>query len=291
MKEYELTQPIAYKIIETSLKRKRLANAYLIEDNGSKQGLNMAYSFCNEILGTSLELTANALVINPDGNWIKKEQIDEIKEKFATKAIIGNNKVYIINGAEKLNLSACSALLKFLEEPDPNITAILVTENTNQVLDTIKSRCIMIPLKSIKDKSKDLIEQLKNEITYNENIEITHEKIEEIVNFTEYVDLNKKKTILHLKKLLKTKKIEKDDISFLFNVMLIFYKDVLEYKTIGTLSIFKDYKKKVATISVNNEIEDIINKIKIIIEVLDDLKYNVNIPMEIDKFLLKMEVL
>ena len=46
-----------------------------------------------------------------------------------------------------------------------------------------------------------------------------------------------------------------------------------------------------ATISVNNEIEDIINKIKIIIEVLDDLKYNVNIPMEIDKFLLKMEVL
>ena len=33
------------------------------------------------------------------------------------------------------------------------------------------------------------------------------------------------------------------------------------------------------------------NKIKIIIEVLDDLKYNVNIPMEIDKFLLKMEVL
>ena len=146
----------------------------------------------------------------------------------------------------------------------------------------------MIPLKSIKDKSKDLIEQLKNEITYNENIEITREKIEEIVNFTEYVDLNKKKTILHLKKLLKTIKIEKDDISFLFNVMLIFYKDVLEYKTIGTLSIFKDYKKKVATISVNNEIEDIINKIKIIIEVLDDLKYNVNIPMEIDKFLLKM---
>ena len=35
-------------------------------------------------------------IINPDGLWIKREQIDEIKDKLSTKAIIGKNKVYII---------------------------------------------------------------------------------------------------------------------------------------------------------------------------------------------------
>lgn len=289
MKKFELEQPIAYKMLRSSIINNRLANAYLIEDNGSKQGLELACSFSEAILNTKLELTANVLLINPDGVWIKREQIDEIKDKFATKAIIGKSKVYIINGAEKLNQAASSALLKFLEEPEPNITAILVTENVNQVLETIRSRCVPVPLIH-KRKSEDvLLNKLKNELFISNECNLTEEQLSEIINFIEYVDKYKIKTILHLKKLLKTFKFEKEEMTLLFNVMLLFYKDVLEYKTLSKVSIFADYIAKVQNICNNNSNEQLIAKIKLIIEVLDDLKYNVNIQMELDKFLLKME--
>lgn len=289
MKKFELEQPIAYKMLSSSIINNRLANAYLIEDNGSKQGLELACSFSEAILNTKLELTANVLLINPDGVWIKREQIDEIKDKFATKAIIGKSKVYIINGAEKLNQAASSALLKFLEEPEPNITAILVTENVNQVLETIRSRCVPVPLIH-KRKSEDvLLNKLKNELFISNECNLNEEQLSEIINFIEYVDKYKIKTILHLKKLLKTFKFEKEEMTLLFNVMLLFYKDVLEYKTLSKVSIFADYIAKVQNICNNNSNEQLIAKIKLIIEVLDDLKYNVNIQMELDKFLLKME--
>ena len=289
MKKFELEQPIAYKMLSSSIINNRLANAYLIEDNGSKQGLELACSFSEAILNTKLELTANVLLINPDGVWIKREQIDEIKDKFATKAIIGKSKVYIINGAEKLNQAASSAFLKFLEEPEPNITAILVTENVNQVLETIRSRCVPVPLVH-KRKSEDvLLNKLKNELFISNECNLTEEQLSEIINFIEYVDKYKIKTILHLKKLLKTFKFEKEEMTLLFNVMLLFYKDVLEYKTLSKVSIFADYIAKVQNICNNNSNEQLIAKIKLIIEVLDDLKYNVNIQMELDKFLLKME--
>ncbi|MBQ4634341.1 MAG: hypothetical protein IJB71_03235 [Bacilli bacterium] len=289
MKKFELEQPIAYKMLSSSIINNRLANAYLIEDNGSKQGLELACSFSEAILNTKLELTANVLLINPDGVWIKREQIDEIKDKFATKAIIGKSKVYIINGAEKLNQAASSALLKFLEEPEPNITAILVTENVNQVLETIRSRCVPVPLIH-KRKSEDvLLNKLKNELFISNECNLTEEQLSEIINFIEYVDKYKIKTILHLKKLLKTFKFEKEEMTLLFNVMLLFYKDVLEYKTLSKVSIFADYIAKVQNICNNNSNEQLIAKIKLIIELLDDLKYNVNIQMELDKFLLKME--
>ncbi len=289
MKEFELEQPIAYKMLSSSINSGRLANAYLIEDNGSKQGMNLACSFCEAILDTKLALTANALVINPDGVWIKREQIDEIKDKFSTKAIIGKSKVYIINGAEKLNQAASSALLKFLEEPEPNITAVLVTDNSNQVLETIRSRCVPVPLIHKKNNDAPLIDNLKNELFISSEYELDEEKLTEIINFLEYVDKNKIKTILHLKKLLKDIKFEKEEISLLFNIILLFYKDVLEYKTLSKVSIFDSYLTKVQFISENNSNEQLISKIKLVIEVLDDLKYNVNIQMEFDKFILKME--
>ena len=42
-------------------------------------------------------------IIEPDGQWIKKEQLNDLQEEFNKKALIGERKVYIINHAEKLN--------------------------------------------------------------------------------------------------------------------------------------------------------------------------------------------
>ncbi len=291
MEEYKEVQEIAYNLLNNAYKNNRVSNAYLIDDNGTKQGFKLACSFCELLINSRIEISANALIIEPDGASIKKEQIDEIKDKFSTKAIIGKNKVYIIKNAEKLNAAASSALLKFLEEPEPNIVAILVTDNINQVLETIKSRCVLVPLVHKNSGNLDKLEKIKNSIFLTEAIDIDEVKVEEAISFLEYVDKNKSKALVHLKKVLKNNKFDKTDTSLLFNIMLLFYKDVLEYKTLQKVSVFDSYMTNIKGISANNTDIQIMNKIKLIIEVLDDLKYNVNIPMEFDKFILRQEEL
>jgi len=289
MEEFVESQSLAYKLLMNAFENKKVANAYIIDDNGTKQGFNLACSFCELLINSKISLSANVCIIEPDGASIKKEQIDSLKDKFMTKAIIGENKVYIINNAEKLNQSASSALLKFLEEPEPNIIAILVTNNLNQVLETIKSRCVVVPLVHQTNQNANMVEKIKNSIYLSADIEINEEKVLEAINFLEYVDKNKIKTLLHLKEILKNNSFEKNEIVLLFNIMLLFYKDVLEYKTLQKISTFNDYLTNIKNVSFNNTIEQVVSKIKLIIEVLDDLKYNVNIQMELDKFILRQE--
>ena len=291
MEEFRLEQEIAYNLLNNAFETGKIANAYLIDDNGTKQGYDLACSFCSLLIDSKIELSGNALIIEPDGASIKKEQIDEIKEKFATKAIIGKNKVYIIKNAEKLNAASSSALLKFLEEPEPNIVAILVTDNINQVLETIRSRCVLVPLVHKNGENLDKLDKIKNAIFMQEAVDIDLDKVNEAISFLEYVDKNKVKSLIHLKKVLKNNKFDKTDTALLFNIMLLFYKDVLEYKTIGKVSVFDEYMTNIKSVSANNDDNQIINKIKLIIEVLDDLKYNVNIQMEFDKFILRQEEL
>ena len=54
-------------------------------------------------------------IIEAEGQWIKKNQLEELQYDFSKKSILGNKKVYIINGAEKLNVSSSNSLLKFLD--------------------------------------------------------------------------------------------------------------------------------------------------------------------------------
>lgn len=43
-----------------------------------------------------------------------------------------------------MNNSSANALLKFLEEPEANVTALLLTERLNAIMSTIRSRCQLV---------------------------------------------------------------------------------------------------------------------------------------------------
>ena len=53
----------------------------------------------------------------------------------------GGRRVVLIHPAERMNVQAANALLKVLEEPPPQAVFLLVTEQKDQLLPTIKSRC------------------------------------------------------------------------------------------------------------------------------------------------------
>ncbi|MFK5957490.1 MAG: DNA polymerase III subunit delta' [Lutibacter sp.] len=103
-----------------------------------------------------LEDWRNFIALNPYGNlfeWLQSigienkqgqigvDEAGEIVKALKLKSYEGGYKIMIIWMAEKMNTSAANKLLKLLEEPPEKTVFILVTENEEQLISTIKSRC------------------------------------------------------------------------------------------------------------------------------------------------------
>src|SRR5699024_7684752 len=84
--------------------------------------------------------------IEPEGQSIKKEQIDHLQKEFMYSGLESNKKIYVVKQAETLTLNAANRILKFLEEPNRETTAILLTENGQSIISTIRSRCQVLDL-------------------------------------------------------------------------------------------------------------------------------------------------
>jgi len=68
------------------------------------------------------------------------EALDIVKS-LSLKSYEGGFKVMIIWMADKMNIAASNKLLKLIEEPPNKTVFILIAENDDQIIDTIKSRC------------------------------------------------------------------------------------------------------------------------------------------------------
>ena len=81
-------------------------------------------------------------LVNPNTIGINTEEINKLLSYMETKSIReGGRRVYIIYGFERLTREISNKILKFLEEPNDNIFALLMTENIEKILPTIVSRC------------------------------------------------------------------------------------------------------------------------------------------------------
>ena len=84
------------------------------------------------------------ICIKPEKTEIKVDQIRSIKDFVFIKPAISNRKVIFIQNAELMNPYAQNALLKVLEEPPYDTFFILVSNNLDKILPTIKSRCFLL---------------------------------------------------------------------------------------------------------------------------------------------------
>ena len=69
------------------------------------------------------------------------DEAQEVVKKLALKSYEGGYKVMLIWMAEKMNASASNKLLKLIEEPPSQTVFILITEDEEQIIQTIRSRC------------------------------------------------------------------------------------------------------------------------------------------------------
>lgn len=74
---------------------------------------------------------------------IRIEQVRELADFFGISTHRGGARVVVLAPAESLNQASANALLKMLEEPPPATRFVLVSDLLDEVLPTIRSRCIL----------------------------------------------------------------------------------------------------------------------------------------------------
>lgn len=84
-------------------------------------------------------------IIRPDGAYIKIGQIRELQQEIHYLPIDADRKVYIFVNTERMNKEAANSLLKTLEEPPSVSTIVLLTDNIESILPTIRSRSQVLP--------------------------------------------------------------------------------------------------------------------------------------------------
>lgn len=272
-----------FDIIEKLVNFNKISHAYLIEVSDMDADMVYILNFVKMILCSKSNKKLDSVdcgecnickfvneynyldlkIIEPDGNFIKKNQLLQLQEEYHNKSLLGNKRIYIIKDAQKLNGASANTILKFLEEPEDDIIAILLTTNRFQMLDTILSRCQVLSLQDndgLIDVSDDVLDILKC-IVSKKDLFI---KYKNIFN-----------AILPDKIQAKDKFVELEEI-------------FIEY-----LNYLSDTSKnccdgRVIAILANVDIATITNYISIFEEELRKLEYNVNYKLWLDSLFAKL---
>jgi DNA polymerase-3 subunit delta' len=306
--EYKESQQIVYKVLNNAIQQERISHAYLFETNGYKDAKKVAIAFakslfcpnkytnnekCNQCMQCTNIDKNNFIelkIIEPDGMWIKKEQVDELQKEFCMKSVASNKKIYIIDHADQLNASSANTILKFLEEPNENIVAILLTENAYQMLETILSRCQII---SFRKKRNALDDDMMQKVSFYLEIpdiidteEKMLEKMEIIEKFVKTLENRKEDTLLFSQRLWHEQISGKEMNQFAFDIMIYIYRDMLAFKLHTTPFLFS--QSFLDELAQKNTIKQINQKLKIINELKENIKYNANIALLLDKLIIEL---
>jgi DNA polymerase-3 subunit delta' len=298
--EYKDEQKIAYKTLLNAINNNKISHAYLFETNKYINSFDFVKKFATEILKNNCyeKIDVETLVetnnypdlkiIETNNLQYKKEEIKNLQKEFKTKPIYGKYKIYIIKECEKLTENISNTILKFLEEPEEGIIAILMVENEYQLLSTITSRCQIISLKNIiKDKNNIITFYEKNNYRM-QNDEDIKEEIDKIMKFIIVIEKYKKSAIIYEKKFLDELLNSKEQVLKVINILKLFYVETLNLKFQIELSYLNDYKNFVEKISTINSEKKLIYKIQTLMNLEKQIYYNVNINLFIDKLLLEL---
>ncbi len=273
--------------IYNQYREKKLAHAYLIETNNSTRLLDdlkklikaincpneykehcQSCNLCNLITKDNLP---SIITIEPEGASIKKNQIETLKLSFETKPIYSKYNVYIIKNAEKLNSSSANAMLKFVEEPTAGILGFFITNNKDVIIPTIKSRCQIIVVNYENDNLLEKLNISENELNNYKTL------------IQEYLKQIESNNFINNKELILSKYKERTEIETMFKIIFEIYYNIF------LKSLSKPYNNElIDNFENDNQKEEIFSKLNIVSKILQELSYNVNIELLLDKFVLEM---
>ncbi|MBI0023007.1 MULTISPECIES: DNA polymerase III subunit delta' [Lactobacillus] len=206
------------QFLQHAYEENKLAHSYLFVDANEKQALNTAYWLaclfnctgeqkpdgtcqnCRQIIS---ENNPDVLLVTPENKQsLGIDQVRILKEELAKSPVQSSTRFFIIDEAQKLTLAAANALLNLLEEPVAPVVTILITNNTDQILPTIRSRT-------------------------------------QIVNFTDGKKPDNKTTLLLENGFSQDEIDELDNTSSLDQAIKYFYQEMLEHNSLALVSAHK----------------------------------------------------
>ena len=138
-----------------------VAHAYIIEGDASVHKDIVAKAFakallCKERRGTGCDMCSicnkiehenheDIFYVRKEGNSIKDEDMSNLQERLKNKPL-GERNIAIVEDADTMTLRAQNHILKTLEEPPAGTVIMLLSENTENLIRTIVSRCAVIRL-------------------------------------------------------------------------------------------------------------------------------------------------
>lgn len=213
-------------------------------------------------------------IIEPEKNTIKVDEIRNLINEIYLKPTKGKKKCFIINDADLMNESAQNALLKVLEEPPKYASIILISENKEKLLGTIKSRIIEIKFNSL---SEEEIRKILGEEFDKEIINYSRGSVKKALTLSDdgYINIAEeiRKSFLEGNFLKINKKFEeiKSDKNLKQNI-----KNILETVMLVCYKNLKD------------NIEKYTHFITIINETNKNIERNANVDLALDNMILKI---
>lgn len=157
---------IAY--LQSILDSGHCGQAYCFTGTKGLGKATIAKEFSASLLGlepAKLHTSANVTIVGEgmnkqDESSISVEEIRALKSTLSLSTLGGGRKIAIIDNADAMTKSAQNALLKTLEEPSKDTVIILIAHNSQNLLETIRSRVATIsfhslPIAEIANELKD----------------------------------------------------------------------------------------------------------------------------------------
>jgi len=233
---------------------------------------------------------------------VRKEIIEE-----ANKPPFDNRyRIFIINNAQLMSVTAQNTLLKTLEDAPNNIIFLLLCQNINALLPTVLSRCININIKPLTNciindyliKNINILPDIAEFVTHFAKGSIGQAKSlvedEEFINLRLFV-LN---TICNINdiqlhqvfELARQLEAKKENIQDILDIFILFYRDVLIYIKSGNTNniLQKDILKNIINFAGNSNANDVLNKSHQIEEARKYLKSNSNFSLIMEVLMLNL---
>lgn len=280
MNEKSLVKSNFIDYVDKIVLNNKVSHAYLIEVDNYDNDIKYIYNFIKMMLlkcsykdaVNSMEKISKLIddnnypdivVVSSDSLTIKKEQIIDLEKEFNNKSLFDNKRIYIIKESEKLNASSANTILKFLEEPEDDIVAILLTDNRYHVIDTILSRCQVLSLKenfydiNFSDEIMDLLELFLSPKKYFINPKNVYS-----VYFTDKIN-------------------SKELLNNISNILI----SSINYSILNEKNEYSDIFNNILK---NNDINKLINILSILDDEIYKLNFNVNLKLWLDSLFCKL---
>lgn len=311
--------------LQNAITSGKVSHAYILNgpDDSGKKMIAEAFAMalqcetkgtegCMECHSCKQALSKN----QPDIIYVTHEKpntisVDDIRRQIRAdvdiKPYASPYKIYIVDEAQKMNAQAQNALLKTIEEPPAYVVILLLTNNADAFLPTIRSRCITLNLKVVPDEEikRYLMESYQIpdyqaeictafaqgnvgkaiKLASSESFHEIKGSALQLIRRLKDIDLYE---MMEAIKQISEYKLEINDY---FDIMMIWYRDVLLYKATADVNhlIFKDEVYEIKKSASKSSYEGIERILKALEKAKVRLNANVNFDLVVELLLLTIK--